>query len=331
MSSAQSRSFIRYARLKRAGDVLVAGTALIALSPVILGTAALVRVKLGPGVLFRQPRPGLHGEVFEILKFRTMLDPDPAGGRTTDEQRMTPFGRRLRASSLDELPGLINVLRGEMSLVGPRPLRTRYLERYSLEQARRHEVLPGLTGLAQVSGRNALSWDDRFDLDAHYVRTCSLATDLRILLATVPKVFGREGIAETGQATMRDFFGPRRIGDHELRSTPDADPTGPWDLVERSTGRAAARCELHMTGDAAAVIVLHLAPDSAEPGLLRAHAVEILLGVARELEVGTVRIAVPPGIPAREMLPARLGFVLDQEADADAPAVLVRVLEQDDR
>jgi len=291
----------RYDGVKRVLDVAVAGGALIVLAPVVLGTALAVRLRLGRPVLFRQARPGRGGEVFEILKFRTMRDVDPARGAVLDEDRLTPFGRRLRASSLDELPSLINVVRGEMSLVGPRPLRTRYLERYSAHQARRHEVLPGLTGLAQVSGRNALSWDDRFDLDVEYVRTRSAATDLRILLATLPKVLRGEGVAEPGQATMRDFFGPRRIAQHEIRAlgpapgAADAARPGSWAVVDRGTGAVVARCTLILAdaGDVAAEMRIEVVAGAGHAPTLRWRAAEMLLGVAREQGARGVRIALP--------------------------------------
>lgn len=315
-----------YDRVKRVGDALVAGGALLVLSPVVLGTALLVRVKLGRNVLFRQERPGLHGQLFTILKFRTMLDPDPDRGLMTNEERMTPFGDRLRATSLDELPGLINVLRGEMSLVGPRPLRTPYLERYSREQARRHEVLPGLTGLAQVSGRNALSWDDRFELDLRYVRTRSLSTDLGILLATVPKVFRREGIAEEGQATMSEFFGPRRIGVHEIRPVGEAGTGGPWEIVDRRSGGVVARCELDRVGAAGRAMRIEVDRGAAEPELIRHRAAEMLVGLARELDADTVHLAVAPEDGPCEGARDRWGFRPEREAVGSGPITWVRTL-----
>lgn len=161
-------------------------------------------------VLFRQERPGLHGEPFEMVKFRTMLAPDPARGLVDDADRLTRLGRVLRATSLDELPSLWNIVRGDMSLVGPRPLLMRYLPRYSPEQARRHDVRPGLTGLAQVSGRNALTWERKFELDVEYVEHHTLRGDLRILLATVAKVLRRDGIAAEDSVTMPEFMGSSR-------------------------------------------------------------------------------------------------------------------------
>jgi sugar transferase EpsL len=193
---------------KRWLDLTLAAAALVLLSPLMLLVALLVRVALGPGVLFRQTRPGLHGRPFELLKFRTMTDARAACGRPLpDAQRLPAFGRFLRSTSLDELPGLINVLRGEMSLVGPRPLLMAYLERYSPEQRRRHDLLPGITGWAQVNGRNAISWEERFAYDLWYVEHCSLALDLQILGLTVVKVLQRVGISQEGHATVEEFRG----------------------------------------------------------------------------------------------------------------------------
>lgn len=189
-------------------DVLLAGIALLLLVLPLLLLASLVRFRLGSPVLFRQARPGLHGRPFMMVKFRTMTDERGADGELLpDAQRLTSFGRFLRASSLDELPELWNVLRGEMSLVGPRPLLMEYLPLYSPEQARRHEVRPGITGWAQVNGRNALSWEERFKLDIWYVDHRSLWLDLRILWLTVRKVIVREGISAQGEATMPRFTG----------------------------------------------------------------------------------------------------------------------------
>jgi lipopolysaccharide/colanic/teichoic acid biosynthesis glycosyltransferase len=194
--------------LKRALDLAAAVGGLLLLSPVLAVLALLVRRRLGSPVLFRQLRPGLHGRPFLLLKFRTMRDAvDASGEPLPDEQRLTPFGRWLRATSLDELPTLWNVARGDMSLVGPRPLLMEYLPRYSPGQARRHEVRPGITGWAQVNGRNALSWDEKFRLDVWYVDHRSLGLDLRILWMTLRKVFVREGISHAGHVTMEKFRG----------------------------------------------------------------------------------------------------------------------------
>lgn len=196
-------------KVKRLLDCFVAGTALLVASPLMALIAASIRVSMGSPVLFRQERPGLHGRPFTLLKFRTMSDaPDPSGLLLPDERRLTPLGRFLRTTSLDELPQLWNVLKGEMSLVGPRPLLMSYLERYSPEQARRHDVLPGITGWAQVHGRNAVRWEDKLALDVWYVDHWSLLLDLRILLRTVPQVIRRTGIFH-GTGTLPQFLETR--------------------------------------------------------------------------------------------------------------------------
>jgi lipopolysaccharide/colanic/teichoic acid biosynthesis glycosyltransferase len=199
-----------YFDLKRIFDLLAASLALVLLALPLLFLAWLIRHKLGSPVLFRQVRPGLHGRPFTMVKFRTMTDEHGlGGGLLPDAQRLTPFGRFLRSSSLDELPELWNVLRGEMSLVGPRPLLMEYLPLYTHEQARRHEVRPGITGWAQVNGRNAISWEDKFALDVWYVDNRSLWLDLKILWRTVRKVLVRDGISAAGQATMPKFNGSK--------------------------------------------------------------------------------------------------------------------------
>ena len=193
---------------KRCFDATAAAAGLLCLAPVMALLALLVRVKLGSPVLFRQERPGLGGRGFTILKFRTMADArDESGALRPDADRLTPFGRFLRSSSLDELPELINVLKGEMSLVGPRPLLVCYLVRYSAEQARRHGVRPGITGWAQVGGRNALGWDDRLARDVWYVDHVGLALDLSILWKTAGAVVSRRGVSAPGHATMPEFQG----------------------------------------------------------------------------------------------------------------------------
>jgi sugar transferase EpsL len=193
---------------KRAFDIAVSVSALLALSPVLLFIAVLVAWKLGRPVLFRQRRGGLHSRPFHVVKFRTMTDSvGPDGRPRPDAERLTPFGRALRNSSLDELPSLWNVLKGDMSLVGPRPFIYDYVELYTPEQARRHETRPGVTGWAQVNGRNAISWEDRFALDVWYVDNCSLALDLKILLLTVRKVVRSEGVSSETHATMERFTG----------------------------------------------------------------------------------------------------------------------------
>lgn len=197
--------------MKRLFDLIVATAMLILLSPVILVVALLVRSRLGSPVLFRQVRPGRNAAPFTMVKFRTMLDAvDAAGHPLSDGERLTPFGRFLRSTSLDELPELVNVLRGDMSMVGPRPLLVQYLPLYTAEQARRHEVRPGITGWAQVRGRNALTWEEKFALDVWYVDHRTLWLDARILLLTAQKVLVRDGIAAAGEATMPPFTGTGR-------------------------------------------------------------------------------------------------------------------------
>lgn len=194
--------------MKRLIDLIVSGLALALLAPVFLLLGLLIRLKLGSPVLFRQTRPGMNGQPFTMVKFRTMRNAaDHHGAPLPDSERLTPFGRLLRSTSLDELPELWNVLKGDMSLVGPRPLLMEYLPLYSQEQQRRHEVRPGITGWAQVNGRNALSWEDKFKLDVWYVDNRTILLDLKILFLTVKKVFVREGISAAGEATMPRFVG----------------------------------------------------------------------------------------------------------------------------
>jgi lipopolysaccharide/colanic/teichoic acid biosynthesis glycosyltransferase len=193
---------------KRALDVVVSTAALVVLSPVLLVVASVVRIALGSPVLFRQRRPGLSARPFTILKLRTMRDDrDVSGALRPDCDRLTLMGRFLRTTSLDELPELLNVLRGDMSFVGPRPLLMQYLERYTPEQARRHEVRPGITGWAQVNGRNELTWEKKFELDVWYVDHLSFWLDVKILAATLVGVVTRRGVSEPGEATAREFMG----------------------------------------------------------------------------------------------------------------------------
>jgi len=198
--------------MKRLFDVAVVLLTLPVTLPLIVIVAFVTRLSLGAPVLFRQDRPGLHGKVFRLIKFRTMAQPRSADELIADEQRLSRFGRFLRSTSLDELPELWNVLRGDMSLVGPRPLLVQYLPLYSPEQARRHAVRPGITGWAQVNGRNALTWEEKFALDVWYVDHPSLRLDMKILWLTLAKVFSREGIAAEGEATMPAFTGSERSG-----------------------------------------------------------------------------------------------------------------------
>lgn len=196
--------------LKRAFDIAASTSALVVLSPVLAITAYKVKKELGSPVLFRQVRPGLHGKPFEMVKFRTMKDAtDKEGNALPNSERLTEFGKKLRASSLDELPELWNVLKGDMSLVGPRPLLMEYLPLYSAEQAKRHNVRPGVTGYAQVNGRNSLSWEDKFKLDTWYVEHQTFFLDMKILLKTVIKVIIKDGINQSEEITMTRFTGKK--------------------------------------------------------------------------------------------------------------------------
>ena len=197
-----------YRYFKRLFDIAVAGAGLLLLSPLLLIVSVLVRIKLGSPVIYRQTRPGLHGEPFEILKFRSMVEAyDKNGKPLPNEQRITPFGQFLRSASLDELPELWNILKGDMSIVGPRPLLMEYLPLYSKQQRRRHDVPTGLTGWSQVNGRNAISWEEKFELDVWYVDNASFLLDLKIILMTVTKVLRREGISHAGDVAMPRFRG----------------------------------------------------------------------------------------------------------------------------
>lgn len=194
--------------VKRPQDFLCALAATVGLSPIILVTAALVRTKLGTPVLFTQDRPGKDGKVFKLYKFRTMTDErDAEGSLLPDEVRLTGFGKKLRSTSLDELPELLNILKGDMAVVGPRPLLVRYLDRYTPEQARRHEVRPGLTGLAQVHGRNSATWGEKFAWDVKYVDNITFLGDWKIIFDTVAVVFKRDGISSGTSETMEEFMG----------------------------------------------------------------------------------------------------------------------------
>lgn len=193
---------------KRPLDCILSLVALLFLSPILLGIALLVRLKLGSPVLFKQKRPGLNEKIFMMYKFRTMTDQkDARGNLLPDEVRLTSFGKRLRSTSLDELPELLNILKGDMSIVGPRPLLVEYLPLYNEQQKRRHDVRPGLTGYAQINGRNAISWEEKFIFDVSYVKNISFFGDLKIILATAAKVLKKDGISAVNVATMEHFMG----------------------------------------------------------------------------------------------------------------------------
>ncbi|MEX5755927.1 sugar transferase [Acinetobacter baumannii] len=200
--------------LKRLLDIVIASIALTLLSPLYFYVAYKVKKNLGSPVLFRQVRPGLHGKPFEMIKFRTMKDAtDAQGNPLPDSERLTPFGKMLRSTSLDEMPELWNVIKGDMSIVGPRPLLMEYLPLYNKEQAKRHDVRPGMTGHAQVNGRNAISWEEKFKLDTWYVENRSLWLDFKIMLQTVKKVIAKDDINEVGEATMTKFTGSKSEAD----------------------------------------------------------------------------------------------------------------------
>ncbi|MEZ9394582.1 sugar transferase [Vibrio splendidus] len=202
--------------IKRFIDLFVSLLSFFILAPVIALVVWKIRKNLGSPVLFRQTRPGLNGKPFEMVKFRSMKDAvDQQGNPLPDDERMTPFGDKLRSSSLDELPGLWNVLKGDMSLVGPRPLLVQYLPLYNKEQARRHDVRPGITGWAQINGRNAISWEQKFELDVWYVDNRTLWLDIKILFLTVKKVFVKEGISADGHVTIEPFMGSSHQGNNQ--------------------------------------------------------------------------------------------------------------------
>lgn len=200
--------------MKRSFDFIIAFLALLFLLPLVIFIAIIISYKLGLPILFIQERPGLHGKVFKMMKFRTMLDAkDKQGNLLPDDERMTPFGSFLRSTSLDELPGLFNVIKGDMSLVGPRPLLVKYLPLYNEVQARRHNVRPGITGWAQVNGRNAITWEQKFKFDVWYVNNKNFWLDLKIILLTIKKVVNKDDISEDGHVTMRAFTGNSNLGD----------------------------------------------------------------------------------------------------------------------
>lgn len=204
----QNRIYQKY--VKRILDFIAALFGIVIASPILLGTAILVRIKIGTPVIFKQKRPGLNEEIFELYKFRTMTNKTDASGKLLpDSERLTGFGKKLRATSLDELPELFNILKGEMSVVGPRPLLVQYLERYNDRQRHRHDVRPGLTGLAQVNGRNAISWEEKFEYDLKYIENISFLNDCKIIIKTIKSVFRRNGISSATSETMEEFMGSK--------------------------------------------------------------------------------------------------------------------------
>lgn len=217
--------------IKRPQDFCCALVAIIILSPIMLITAVLIYFKLGSPVIFKQERPGLNGKVFTLYKFRTMTDAkDKNGILLSDEMRLTKFGKMLRSTSLDELPELINMLKGDMSVVGPRPLLVRYLDRYNEHQARRHEVRPGFTGYAQVHGRNSITWEDKFDKDIYYVDHITFLGDWKIILQTIKTVIKREGISSESSVTMEEFMGTVTDKDKDFKK--DKDELGDVEKLE---------------------------------------------------------------------------------------------------
>lgn len=210
MVEAPHRKGVYERYIKRPLDFVLSFIALIILSPILLITAILVRTKLGSPVIFKQERPGLNGEIFNMYKFRTMTDArDEYGNLLPDDERLTDFGKKLRSTSLDELPEFWNIVRGDMSLIGPRPLLVKYLSRYNAHQARRHEVRPGVTGYAQVNGRNSITWEKKFDLDVEYVDNVTFAGDLKIIFKTIKTVLMRDGINSDNSVTMEEFAGSK--------------------------------------------------------------------------------------------------------------------------
>lgn len=225
--------------VKRICDILGALTGLVILMPLFIIIVIMIRIYMGSPVIFTQTRPGLKGRPFKMYKFRTMNDQrGPDGKLAPDEQRLTTLGKKLRSTSLDELPELINVLKGEMSLVGPRPLLVQYLSRYTPQQARRHEVRPGITGWAQVNGRNAISWEDKFYLDVWYIDNWSLGLDIKIILLTLLSLFKKEGINAEGSATMPEFLGSEVALGVDFSNRPAVVAS-----LERTNSEAAVSCE----------------------------------------------------------------------------------------
>lgn len=343
----EARAYVRAKRVVDCGLTLLSAPVTL---PALAITALAVRLTLGSPVLFRQERPGLNGVPFEMLKFRTMHNIDESRGRVTNEERITKIGSALRRSSVDELPSLYNVLKGHMSLVGPRPLRTSYIPRYTEEQFSRHSVRPGLTGWAQVSGRNSLTWDDRLDIDVAYVDSMGPILDLQILFKTVSKVLLREGVAAEGQATMSEFFGPDRTTDLSIRRLelkdlpsrvkwlrdpevregitiaywPDQEAMEAWfasaikddsridyTAVDRSSGLPKAMCGLTKISDESAELYIYVDPDSLGLGLGK-QTMQMLVAKARQLEIGELKLETKIGNRRAKRMYESLGFTTSE-------------------
>lgn len=313
-----------YAALKRCLDCCGAAAGLLVLSPVLVVVALLVALRLGTPVLFRQQRVTKDSAVFALLKFRSMRPVDPARGWIDDEDRLTPFGRFLRATSLDELPSLWNVLVGDMSLIGPRPLTPDYLPRYTAHQARRHTVRAGLSGLAQVSGRNSLSWDDKFDLDVAYVEEMSWGLDCRILLRTVTTVLSRRGVAKDPSTTTHSYGGTLRSELVRFHPVEAPAPRGTW-VVRTLDGERIGRCELTALDPETAEIGC----DWADVGFghdreeLHAEALRLLLNRARGIDVSHVVTSAAIGSSEFDSLVAA-GFAAETD-EAAAPETAAAV------
>ncbi|GGA71433.1 hypothetical protein GCM10011490_22660 [Pseudoclavibacter endophyticus] len=351
-----------YDRLKRTFDFVAASAMLVITLPVQLVLAALVLKNLGAPVLFTQQRPGRDSKLFRLYKFRTMLSPDEKNGRVLNEDRMTSFGKRLRASSLDELPSLWNVVLGDMSLVGPRPLRSSYLGRYSPEQARRHEVRPGVTGYAQVLGRNALSWDDRLALDVQYVEKRSFWLDVWILYKTLSTVVTRVGVVADGEATMSEFFGPERtprlelvplseehlatrvewLSDPRVRAgvtisfMPDADGMRSWFAgasndhtrydwvgVDPNAGRPISMCGFRVAGSEANLYI-YVDPRRHGMGFGR-DTMTLLIARARSKGVRRLTLETSTDNIAAVRLYESLGFVRSEESTLSPPRLSMKL------
>ncbi|MBT2495020.1 GNAT family N-acetyltransferase [Microbacterium sp. ISL-59] len=334
-----------YDVVKRGLDAAAAAVGLVVLGPVLLVAYVVVTLALGHPAIFKQQRPGRHGVPFTLLKFRSMRSIDAARGRVSNEERMTRFGRVLRATSIDEIPSLWNIFVGDMSFVGPRPLRLAYLERYSAEQQRRHSMRPGLTGLAQVSGRNALTWDDRLRLDQEYVEQRSLLLDARILFLTAKAVITPRDVAAEGQATMSEFFGPEStsrlslaplaeehletrvswLNDDRVRAgisisfAADIDSTVRWFASTRSSsdrwdwvgvtpaGVSVSMCGLLRVEESTASLYIYVDPDQHKNGFGR-DTMSILIANARRLGFDRLELETPADNEPARRLYESLGF-----------------------